>query len=59
MARLAAAVQDRGWRLLGDLTSNHCGDAHPWFTAALADPAAPERDFFYFDAAGDYESWWG
>jgi alpha-glucosidase len=59
LARLAAAVHARGWRLLGDLTTNHCGDAHPWFTAAVADVAAPEREMFYFAADGDYESWWG
>lgn len=58
LARLAAAVRGRGWRLLGDLTTNHCGDAHPWFTAAYADPEAPERELFYFDG-DDYESWWG
>lgn len=59
LARLAAAVHARGWRLLGDLTTNHCGDRHPWFTAARSDGAAPEREMFYFDRTGDgYESWW-
>src|SRR5690606_25166233 len=57
--RLATAVHARGWRLVGDLTTNHCGDSHPWFTAAVADVAAPERDMFYVDADGDYEAWWG
>ncbi|HEY8472148.1 MAG TPA: glycoside hydrolase family 13 protein [Natronosporangium sp.] len=59
LGRLAAAVHGRGWRLIGDLTTNHCGDAHPWFTAAASDVAAPERAMFYFDETGDYESWWG
>jgi alpha-glucosidase len=59
LRRLAAAVHARGWRLLGDLTTNHCGDAHPWFTAAVSDVDAPERAMFYFDENGDYESWWG
>ncbi|MGH3679837.1 MAG: alpha-amylase family glycosyl hydrolase [Natronosporangium sp.] len=59
LARLTAAVHARGWRLLGDLTTNHAGDRHPWFTAALSDVAAPEREMFYFDRTGDYESWWG
>jgi alpha-glucosidase len=57
-ARLAAAVHDRGWRLLGDITSNHTGDGHDWFTAAVADPVAPERQLYYFDG-DDYESWNG
>ena len=30
--RLAGAVHERGMRLLGDITTNHTGDAHPWFT---------------------------
>jgi len=59
LARLAAAVHARGWRILGDLTTNHCGDAHPWFTAARAAPDAPEREMFYFDRDGGYESWLG
>ncbi|RKN28405.1 glycoside hydrolase family 13 protein [Micromonospora musae] len=49
LARLADAVRARGWRLLGDITSNHTGDAHRWFTAAVADVDAPERGLYYFD----------
>jgi alpha-glucosidase len=50
LGRLADAVHRRGMRLLGDLTTNHCGTGHPWFTA--------DRDLFYF--TGDsYESWLG
>ncbi|WP_320066008.1 glycoside hydrolase family 13 protein [Micromonospora sp. RTGN7] len=58
LARLAATVRARGWRLLGDITSNHTGDAHEWFTAALADPHAPERELYYFDevTGGDNSS---
>jgi alpha-glucosidase len=58
LARLAAAVHGRGLRLLGDITTNHCGETHPWFRAAAADPAAPERELFYFEG-DDYESWLG
>ncbi|WP_432956666.1 glycoside hydrolase family 13 protein [Micromonospora haikouensis] len=60
LARLADAVHARGWRLLGDITSNHTGDAHDWFTAAVSDVTAAERELYYFDAVtGDYESWNG
>ncbi|GAA4567373.1 maltodextrin glucosidase [Micromonospora coerulea] len=60
LARLAAAVRARGWRLLGDITSNHTGDAHEWFTRAASDVNAHERELYYFDeATGDYESWSG
>ncbi|MEV4570070.1 glycoside hydrolase family 13 protein [Nonomuraea sp. NPDC049419] len=58
--RLSGALHARGMRLVGDITTNHCGDAHEWFTTAVSDVRAPEREMFYFDpATGDYESWWG
>jgi alpha-glucosidase len=61
LVRLAGEVHARGWHLIGDLTANHCGDTHPWFSRAQADPASPERGFFYFtdQASDDYESWLG
>jgi alpha-glucosidase len=49
LVALSKAAHTRGIRLVGDLTLNHVGSEHEWFRAALADPAAPERDFFYFD----------
>ncbi|MFI7124629.1 glycoside hydrolase family 13 protein [Nonomuraea sp. NPDC050153] len=58
--RLSGALHARGMRLLGDITTNHCGDTHEWFTAAVSDVNAVEREMFYFDRdTGDYESWWG
>jgi hypothetical protein len=38
LARLSQEVHARGWHLLGDLTTNHCGDTHPWFRRALRTP---------------------
>ncbi|GIM88631.1 glycoside hydrolase family 13 protein [Paractinoplanes toevensis] len=32
LTRLAEAVHGRGMRILGDLTTNHTGRAHSWFT---------------------------
>ncbi len=53
LARLAAAARERGLRLLGDITTNHTGDAHPWFTG-------PDRkDLYYIGPDDSYESWWG
>jgi alpha-glucosidase len=49
--RLTAALRDRGVRLLGDLVTNHTGDAHPWFTGP------DSRDFYYWNADGRYDSW--
>ena len=58
LRRLADAVHARGMRLIGDITTNHCGVAHPWFTEALAgDPAA--QSMFYLDGAGGYDTWLG
>ncbi|MFI6318437.1 glycoside hydrolase family 13 protein [Nonomuraea sp. NPDC050556] len=60
LLRLSTALRERGMRLLGDITTNHCGDAHEWFTAAVSDVNAPEREMFYFDPdTGDYEAWFG
>lgn len=59
LRRLADAVHARGMRLIGDITTNHCGDTHPWFVAARRDPASPERQMFYFDDEGGYECWNG
>ena len=65
LVRLVDAAHARGIRVIGDLTSNHSGDAHEWFRAAQADPDAPERSFYYFrpstSSATDpgYESWLG
>ncbi len=57
--RLIDAAHARGLRVLGDLTSNHTGDTHEWFRAAVADPGAPERSFYFFAADGSHEGWKG
>jgi alpha-glucosidase len=49
---LARAAHARGLRILSDLTTNHTGDQHEWFTGG-------ERDLYLFDESGDYEAWWG
>ncbi len=49
LARLTTVAHDLGIRVVGDLTTNHCGDTHPWFRAALADPEASERAYFFWD----------
>ncbi len=59
MARLADAAHRRGMRLMGDLTTNHCGNTHEWFQTALADPASPEAGFFFFtEHPHRYDAWW-
>ncbi len=57
--RLARAAHDRGMHLMGDLTTNHCGDQHEWFRTAVTDPTSPEAGFFFFSHHPDaYAAWW-
>jgi alpha-glucosidase len=45
---LIAEAHAVGIRTIVDIVPNHISSEHPWFKAALADPAAPERDYFWF-----------
>lgn len=57
-ARLSQAVHGRGMKLMGDITTNHTGIAHQWFTTAQNDPTSAEHDFFYWtDDECGYASW--
>ena len=58
-AVLTAAAHAVGIRILADITTNHTGDTHEWFQAALKNPSAPERGFFYFEPNSDvYVAWY-
>ncbi len=49
MASFNALLKDlheNGMRLVMDLVVNHTSDEHEWFQKALADPAAPEKDYY-------------
>ena len=61
LVSLVRAAHARGIRVIGDLTINHIGDDHGWFTSALGDADAPERSFFWFDERlpHGYEAWAG
>jgi alpha-glucosidase len=37
-----------GIRMIIDIVPNHISSEHVWFKKALADPAAPERELFWF-----------
>lgn len=56
-ARLAGAVHARGWRLLGDLTTNHTGDTHEWFRSAR--DGGPTSGWYHLREDGGYETWMG
>ena len=57
--KFLAAARSYGMKTMIDLTTNHCGDAHPWFKKASKSKRAQEREFFYWKEDGSYESWWG
>jgi alpha-glucosidase len=60
LARCVATLQAAGIRLIGDLTTNHCGAGHEWFRRAQADRSSPEYGFFRFRRhPDDYECWFG
>ena len=58
---LSKAAAKKGIRIMGDLTTNHCGAGHDWIKKAIADPKSKERAFFYWDKSikHGYEGWWG
>ena len=58
---LVSTARSRNIRILGDLTSNHCGAGHPWLKDAIADVNSAERSFFYWDSSvpHGYVGWWG
>ena len=48
-------------RILGDLTSNHCGVGHEWIITANKNKSSKERSFFYWDKSikWGYVGWFG
>ena len=61
LVALIQAAHGRGLRVIGDLTSNHSGDAHEWFRSSHLTPGAAESEFYYWlDAQQErYVSWLG
>jgi alpha-glucosidase len=58
---LVTAAHGRGLAVIGDLTSNHSGDAHEWFRSSHRTPGSPESEFYYWldEAQENYVSWLG
>ena len=60
LSALIDASHKNGFKIIGDLTSNHSGDAHEWFKASYKNPGAPESEFYYFTENNTkYDSWFG
>lgn len=58
LARLSAALHERGMRLILDLTTNHTGVTHDWFRAAVADAGSTEARFYSFEHHPDVYACW-
>ncbi len=60
LANLRKALYDREMRLMLDIVLNHCGETHPWFTAAQSDPNSETAEFFTFNEhPHNYACWLG
>lgn len=60
LIELRNAADKRGIRIMGDLTTNHCGLGHAWIQRAISDKNSLERDFFYWSKKSKwgYVGWW-
>ena len=58
LVALRQGTEERGMRLMLDVTPNHCGACHSWFTAAQKDRSAPTAEYFTF-YNGSYATWLG
>ncbi|MEY3407335.1 MAG: hypothetical protein RL038_396, partial [Actinomycetota bacterium] len=58
LIHLVESAHARGMKVVGDITLNHCGRHHEWFTSALAGDSRT-REFFTFDDRLEhgYECW--
>ena len=59
LGRLTDAAHARGIRVLGDITTNHTGDSHEWFTAARRSARSAERAFYFWTSRTAYVGWLG
>ena len=58
---LIKVAKKNGIRILGDLTSNHCGAGHSWLAKAKKDKKSKERTYFFWDKSikWGYVGWFG
>ncbi|TRZ56645.1 MAG: glycoside hydrolase family 13 protein [Streptomycetaceae bacterium] len=58
---LIKIAKKKSIRILGDLTSNHCGAGHEWLAKAKKDKKSKERSYFYWDKSikWGYLGWFG
>ena len=58
---LLKLAKKQGIKVLGDLTSNHCGAGHKWLAKAKKNKKSKERSYFYWDKSikWGYVGWYG
>ncbi len=58
---LVKSAKKAGVQVLGDLTSNHCGQGHHWLQTARRDKKSKERGYFFWDKTIEwgYVGWFG
>ncbi|ANS80033.1 Maltodextrin glucosidase [Serinicoccus hydrothermalis] len=61
LLRLQEAAHERGIRVMGDITTNHTGDAHEWYAAARRDPDGEFGAWYVRDGEdrGRWVTWLG
>ena len=58
-ANLCEALHREGIRVIVDISINHTGSEHPWYTKALADSSSKEASFYYINDDGSVAFWQG
>ncbi|MBB6481445.1 glycoside hydrolase family 13 protein [Spirochaeta isovalerica] len=58
LAELSRALHEEGMKLIVDVSINHTGSNHVWFTKAQADPGSREARYYFPDGKGGFECWW-
>jgi alpha-glucosidase len=60
LVALVRAAHQRDLRVVADITINHSGSGHDWFTTAQGDPTSTEAGFYLFrEHPDEYEAWLG
>lgn len=60
LAELRRALDERDMKLVLDITPNHVGITHDWYTDAVADLNAPSAEYFiYNEQHRTFETWLG
>ncbi|MBX3086599.1 MAG: maltodextrin glucosidase [Anaerolineae bacterium] len=60
LAELRRATDEAGIKIMLDVTLNHLGWRHPWFTDAQNNPESATAEYFtFYERPEKYESWLG